>query len=102
MSSRLSKHSGFLFTCMSDCTIIETAQIPQINILVEIIYNILNNDKLFLTCSERDTLKPILPLLYDISSIRSPDLAGRQLRRLSQDHIEAIIIPALTACNLQL
>ena len=100
MSSRIRKHAAFLQECSQNKAILETATVKEIGILVEIVYNLLENDKFFITAQESKVLKPTLALLYSLSKERTPSRARELLRRLDNTQLCAIVTPALTIAGL--
>lgn len=95
MSGRISKHSAFLYSCLKNRELIEGVSASEIEILVEIIFNLLNNKKYFLTPPENLCLKPIIPLLIAISKTRSCAIARELLCDLSSRHLKTIVNSSL-------
>lgn len=74
---------------------IKSCNDQQIVFLVELVYNILNNSRLFLTSAEREYLKKQLPLLQVISRIRDTDIARGLFLKLHKKTFHSLISPVL-------
>lgn len=95
MSGRVTKHIRFLTRAIKDISEVETATTAQIECIVEIIFNIINNEKFFLTDRELKVLKPALPLLTAISKIRSASDARCEILKLRTQQFNTVIKSAL-------
>ena len=100
MSGRIRNHAAFLQECLQTKAAITTASVKEIGILVEIIFNLLENNKFYLTAQENRVLKPTLPLLYTLSKERNPIRARELLNRLDLSQLSAIVTPALSVAKL--
>ena len=101
MAARLIIHSDFLHKVLRhNRNAIGHASARQINILVEIVYNLLNTKNIPLSASELELLKPIHPQLETLSRTGSVDKARKILYKLSKRQLAAFIIPALAATRL--
>lgn len=80
--------------------VIKNCTDSEIVFLVEIVYNILFNSRLFLTGAEREYLKKQLPILQVISKIRNTDTARQLFLKLDRKTIRALISPVFALeCN---
>ncbi|EFO94013.1 hypothetical protein CRE_22253 [Caenorhabditis remanei] len=87
MAARLIIHSDFLHKVLRhNRNAIGHASARQINILVEIVYNLLNTKNIPLSASELELLKPIHPQLKTLSRTGSVDKARKILYKLSKRH----------------
>lgn len=96
----MKRHSAFLYSCMNSTLPIMHASPPEVEVLVEIVYNMMNNSKYFLTSSERRCLRKSLPLLMAISDTRSPVTAKIHLLSLTRVQLKAIVASALALTGL--
>lgn len=101
MSGRVNRHLSFLARCVKDNTQVSTATAVEVECLVEIIYNIINNEGLFLTDREIKVLQPVRPLLVEIARIRSAEDARCEILRLSARQLKTIIVAAIEITSQQ-
>ena len=100
MSARIRRFSEFLIRVSKSKRVLAAATVPELEILTEIVYNLLNNDRLFITRQERQILEPIVPQLYTISRIRQPEPVRRQLSQLSSVQLRTLVHIAFSVAKL--
>lgn len=91
MSGRILSNYSFLLDCIKNKALIHNCSFSQLEVLVEIVYNIISNNKVFLTNQECKTLKPVSNILREISINREQEEVRRLLVKLSQRQVKAII-----------
>lgn len=102
MADKLILHHDFLYKVMRhNRSALLKATNKQVNILVEIVYNILNSRNIPLTSKEFSILRPIHSKLLALSGAKSVDSAREMLFKLTKTQISAFIIPALVATRLK-
>lgn len=100
MSGRVSKHLSFLARARKDIGEVKTATTAQVECIVEIIYNIINNDQFFLTDREIKVLKPVKGLLYEIAATRSVSEARCSILELDSKTFKTIIKAATNVLGI--
>ena len=102
MASHLILHHDFLHKVMRhNRSALLSATTKQVNILVEIVYNILNSRNIPLSSKEYSVLRPIHSKLLALTGASSVDTAKKILFKLTKTQIRAFIIPALVATKLK-
>lgn len=99
MSGRITRHLSFLTRCLKDISQVEQATAAQVECIVEIVYNIINNEKYLLTDQEIKVLKPVHSQLIDISKIRRAQDARCEILRLSARQFKTVICSAIELVN---
>lgn len=100
MSSRIRRFSDFLVRVAKSKRALAAATVSELEILTEIIFNLLNNSRLFINRLEHQILSPCLPLLYSISRSRQPEPVRRQLKSLSQLQLRTLVQIAFGVAGL--
>lgn len=101
MATQLVIHSDFLDKVLRhNRSSIRAASSKQVNILVEIVFNLLNSKNIPLSAREFDTLKPIHTQLTSLSRTNNVETARKILFKLSKNQLAAFIVPALAAAKL--
>ena len=102
MAAQLIVHHDFLHKVMKrNRATLLNATTKQINILVEIVYNLLNSKNIPLSGREIAILRPIHSRLLALSGASNADTARQMLFKLSKSQLSAFIIPALVATKLK-
>ena len=99
-SGRIKTHAAFLLKVLKNKSIIDKASNKQIGLLVEIIYNILNNNCVLLSNKEKGALHGKVVILEEISKIRDPESARRKLSGLNKTVLKCLIRPVLALNGL--
>ena len=98
MAAQLAVHHDFLHAVMKKKrTALSNATTKQINILVEIVYNLLNSKNIPLSTKEIRILRPIHHVLQTLSATKDADVARKILFKLTKTQFCSFIIPALEA-----
>ena len=101
MAAQLIIHTDFLNKVMKqNRAAIRTATSKQINILVEIVFNMLNSKNIRLSTREVNNLRPIHSTLVQLSRTNNIESARKILFKLSKTQLSSFIIPSLVAAKL--
>lgn len=101
MAAHLIVHTDFLHSVLKRNRIaIRDASSKEINILVEIVYNMLNSKNIPLNSKEYQILQPIHDQLITISRTNDVNNARKLLFKLSKKQLATLVIPSLIATNL--
>ena len=95
MSGRVVRYHDFLRNVIHDKTILKTASFEEIQLMIEIIYNIFKNTCVFLTKKEQDILLKNMCKLYPLITERDPDLGKELLLKLNKETIKSVVHPVL-------
>ena len=93
MSGGLAKHRSFLISCVEKHC--KTFDNFQLELIVEICYNLFQNPKVLLSTSDLKLFKKSLSLLSDIAQSRDYALTDKLVRTLSQNQLACLANIAL-------
>lgn len=92
---RIRRHIPFLNDVLDDPEVVRHASFIQLEVLVEIVYNIVNNSDVLLSKKEVRILREHKALLTTLSRVRYPDEARKLLLKLPYDVIQSLIDPVV-------
>ena len=102
MAAQLIVHSDFFNKVLKqNRSSLRHATSKQINILVEIVFNLLNSKNIPLSASELEILRPIHTQLITLSRTNSVEAARKILYKLTKSQLTSFIVPALIATRLR-
>ena len=102
MAAQLIVHSDFLNKVLKhNKSAIRQANSKQINIVVEIVYNLLHSKNMPLSTREVSVLRPVHAQLTTLSRTNSVEEARKILFKLTKEQLSSFIIPALVATKLR-
>ena len=101
MAANLIIHCDFLNRVRkSNRSALQSATSKQINILVEIVYNMLNSKNIPLSTQEMNILRPIHTQLVSLTRTNNVEDARKILFKLTKKQLAAFIVPSLVATRL--